>query len=38
MATNKFEKYTGGVYEEFSPVPVSNHVLAVVGWGVDESG
>ena len=34
--TNKFEKYTGGIYEE-TGLAMINHELAVVGWGVDEA-
>ena len=36
--TPEFEKYTGGVYSQFKLIPVLNHEIAVVGWGVDEKG
>lgn len=35
-ATNKFEAYTGGIFSE-ATVPMINHILSVIGWGV-ESG
>jgi len=34
-ATNKFEKYQGGIYREFTGIPMINHVISVVGWGVE---
>ena len=37
-ATDKFEDYTGGVYKEFILLPLMNHEIAVVGWGVTDSG
>jgi len=37
-ATNKFEEYTGGIYSEKKLVPLINHVISVVGWGVDDDG
>jgi cathepsin X len=36
-ATNKLEAYTGGIYEEVSLLPLMNHEVAVVGWGLDET-
>ena len=30
--TNKFEAYSGGVYEEFTLLPMSNHEISVLGW------
>jgi len=36
-ATDNFLDYTGGIYSEWVLFPMSNHVLAVVGWGVDST-
>jgi len=36
-ATAKLEDYTGGIFSEHNPLPVSNHIVSVVGFGV-ESG
>ena len=38
QATDKFEAYTGGVYKEHHFFPMINHEIAVVGWGVTDSG
>lgn len=38
QATPAFENYTGGIYSEYIPFPGINHEIAVVGWGVDDSG
>jgi len=39
QATDNFEKYTGGVYEEdVGPFPMINHEIAVVGYGTAEDG
>ena len=35
MATDKFEKYTGGIYSEHKIFPMINHEIAVVGFGKD---
>jgi len=34
-ATNKLEAYTGGIFSEFKLMPISNHVVSVAGWGVE---
>jgi len=33
--TDKFEKYTGGIYSQFKLLPMLNHEISVVGWGVE---
>jgi len=34
-ATAKFEAYTGGIYSEFDPLPMANHVISLIGFGTD---
>jgi cathepsin X len=34
-ATSQFEQYTGGIYSEYDPDPSINHIISVVGWGVE---
>jgi cathepsin X len=34
-ATDDFEKYTGGIYKEYIWWPSINHIISVVGWGVE---
>jgi cathepsin X len=34
-ATDKFDQYKGGIYEEKSAFPMINHEISVVGWGKD---
>jgi len=33
--TDNFENYAGGVYQEFKYFALINHIISVVGWGVD---
>jgi cathepsin X len=35
-ADTKFEAYTGGIYSEFKLLPMINHEISVVGWGVED--
>lgn len=35
-ATENLDNYEGGVYAEYAPNPSINHVVSVVGWGVEE--
>jgi cathepsin X len=37
-ATDKFEDYKGGIYKQFKVLPMINHEIAVVGWGVEDDG
>ena len=37
QATDLFENYTGGIYEEYIAYPEINHEIAVVGWGYDDT-
>ena len=36
MVTDKFEKYTGGIYSERSLFVAPNHAISVTGWGKDQ--
>ncbi|KJE88537.1 papain family cysteine protease [Capsaspora owczarzaki ATCC 30864] len=36
-ATAALEAYTGGVFSEFSVLPIINHEISVVGWGTNGS-
>ena len=35
QATEEFVAYTGGIYSQFILLPVINHEIAVVGYGID---
>jgi len=35
-ATDKLESYTGGIFKQFELFPVPNHIISVVGWGVED--
>ncbi|KAF5842304.1 hypothetical protein DUNSADRAFT_7957 [Dunaliella salina] len=35
-ASRKMDQYTGGVFAEYAVDTVPNHLISVVGWGVDE--
>ncbi|QDZ23427.1 papain cysteine proteinase [Chloropicon primus] len=34
--TDKFEAYNGGIFSEHNLFNIPNHILAIVGWGVDQ--
>ena len=38
MATGSLEEYSGGIFSEFHPLSLPNHIISVAGWGVAEDG
>jgi cathepsin X len=37
-ASPALEAYTGGVFQELNASPKINHIVSIVGWGVDNKG
>mmetsp|Transcript_61152 Transcript_61152/g.84036 ORF Transcript_61152/g.84036 Transcript_61152/m.84036 type:complete len:168 (+) Transcript_61152:1405-1908(+) len=37
-ATTSFDAYTGGIYSEKKEVPVINHEVSIVGYGITDEG
>ena len=38
MVTAGFDAYKGGIYKEYRSIISFNHVVSIVGWGVDADG
>lgn len=37
MATKGLEEYSGGLFSEFHPLSLPNHIVSVAGWGVTDN-
>lgn len=35
--TTPVDHYPGGIFKEFDPLPLPNHILSIVGWGEDKT-
>jgi len=35
-ATKKLDKYEGGIFAEHKPLATINHIVSVIGWGVED--
>jgi len=35
-ATEGLDKYDGGIYAEYNPQAATNHLVSVVGWGMED--
>eukprot|EP01111_Echinosteliopsis_oligospora_P018087 TRINITY_DN810_c1_g1_i1.p1 TRINITY_DN810_c1_g1~~TRINITY_DN810_c1_g1_i1.p1 ORF type:complete len:296 (+),score=69.44 TRINITY_DN810_c1_g1_i1:78-965(+) len=36
-ATDVLEAYTSGIFKEFKALPIPNHIISVIGWGVENT-